>query len=284
MEGGREEGREEGSVRESRRWSRALYPFRLWSGETACMETWGELGDRLLTRGGLARESPTGDSQTEGPVGVKEAGRVLEVHVVAGSTSLTVPALEKEDFLGDSGGDGRGEASLSGGDTGETADVGAAGPEDTAQGVAEHLVREGFVGGDREAAMSVSEPREQGGTVGAALRRVTLLGAEGGDPQVVRGEPVAELVKQVQGGVVGAPDGRVVSFAFAVVFAAGDVNGGGPAEAGNAVSSVKVEPEVAKLEGDEFAHAQATDGGEGHHEAVPIVAGENGPPAEHGDD
>ncbi len=51
-----------------------------------------------------------------------------------------MPTLEEKDFLCDSGGDGRSKATLSGGDAGEAANIRAAGPEDAAQGVAEHLI------------------------------------------------------------------------------------------------------------------------------------------------
>jgi hypothetical protein len=44
----------------------------------------------------------------------------------------------------------------------------------------------------------------------------------------------------------------VMTLAFGVVLAAGHVYGGRAAEAGNAVTGVEVEPEVADLEGDEF--------------------------------
>jgi hypothetical protein len=125
---------------------------------------------------------------------------------------------------------------------------------------------------------------QQGDAVDAALGRVALLGAEGGDPQVVRGKPVPELVEKVQGGVDGTPDSRMVTLALAVVLATCNVYGCGPVEARDAVTGVEIEPEVADLEGDQFGHAEAADGGERNHEAVPVVTGGLGPPAEHGDD
>ena len=51
-------------------------------------------------------------SEAEGPVRVEQAGRVLQVHVVASRTGLAVATLEKKDLLGDTGGDGRGQAAL----------------------------------------------------------------------------------------------------------------------------------------------------------------------------
>ena len=121
-------------------------------------------------------------SEPEGPVGVEEAGWILKVHVVAGGSRLAVPALEEQDFLRDAGGYGCGEAALSGGDAGEAADVGAAGPEDAAQRIAEHLVRDWDDRGNRATVGPIVEPGEQGRAVSAALRRVALLGAEGRDP------------------------------------------------------------------------------------------------------
>ena len=142
------------------------------------MAGWAAASGWCMGRSGSARRC----SKTEGPVGVKKAGRVLKVHVVAGGSSLAVPALEEQDFLRDAGGYGCGEAALSGGDAGEAADVGAAGPEDAAQRITEHLVRDWDDGGNRATVRPVVEPGEQGRAVGAALRRVTLLGAEGRDP------------------------------------------------------------------------------------------------------
>ena len=99
------------------------------------------------------------------------------MHVVVGGAGLAMAALKdsEEDLLGEASGNCRGEAALPGGDAGETADVGTAGPEDSAQGVAKHLVGDAGVGRDRKAVGSVTETREQGYAlaVGAALRRVT---------------------------------------------------------------------------------------------------------------
>ncbi len=221
-------------------------------------------------------------SEAEGPVRVEQAGRVLQVHVVASRTGLAVATLEKKDLLGDTGGDGRGQAALPSRNAGKTADIRTAGPENATQGVAEHLIGDGGVGRYWPAVGPVSESREEWDAMGAALGRVALFGAEGGDPQVMCGEPVAELVEKVQSWVDGASNGWMVSFALAVVFAAGDVYGCSPMKAGNAVPGVEVEPEVAELESNEFGHAKAADGGECDHEAISVVASKLGSPAEHG--
>ncbi len=52
---------------------------------------------------------------------------------------MAVAALKEPDFLSDSCGDGCGQAAFAGGDTGEPASVRAAGGDDPAQSLTEHL-------------------------------------------------------------------------------------------------------------------------------------------------
>jgi hypothetical protein len=110
---------------------------------------------RIAARKGVTvwrGEAISGVPRAEGPVGVEEAGRVLQMHVVAGCAGLAVTTLEEQDLFRNSGGDGRSEATLPGGDAREAAGIRAAGPENAAQGVAEHLVGDWDVGWGREAA------------------------------------------------------------------------------------------------------------------------------------
>ncbi len=79
------------------------------------------------------------------------------MHVVASGASLAVSTLKKEDLLGDTGGDGSGQATLPSRDSGETTDICPASPEDAAQGVAEHLVGDRVVGRDWVTVGPVSE-------------------------------------------------------------------------------------------------------------------------------
>jgi microcystin degradation protein MlrC len=69
---------------------------------------------------------------------------------------------------------------------------------------------------------------------------------------VVQGEPGEELVHEVESGVRRPSEGRVMSLSLDVVFAAADVNRCGAVKTGDAVASVKVEPEVAHLQGHQF--------------------------------
>ena len=80
-----------------------------------------------------------GALEAEGAERVEQAVRVLEVHVVPGGAGLAVAALKEQYFLGDPGGDCRGEATLAGRDAGEALDVGPAGVKDAPECVAEHL-------------------------------------------------------------------------------------------------------------------------------------------------
>ena len=120
---------------------------------------------------------PVCGSEAEGPEGVEEAGGVLQMHIVPGRASLAVAALKEQDFLRDTGRDGRGEATFASRDAGEAANVRAAGPENATKCVGEHLIGDGRVGGDRETVWPVLESRKKGNAVGAALGRVALLGA-----------------------------------------------------------------------------------------------------------
>jgi hypothetical protein len=85
--------------------------------------------------------------------------------------------------------------------------------------------------------------------VRAAGRGVGSLLAEEGYGESVSGQPDQELVHQVEIGVAGPADSRVVSLALAVVFAAADVDRDSPLKTGNAVPGVKTEPQVADLKG-----------------------------------
>jgi hypothetical protein len=62
------------------------------------------------------------------------------------------------------------------------------------------------------------------------------------------------------------------------------VDRGGAVKAGNAVSSVEIEPEVAHLQGHQFRHPEAADGDQRYHESVAIVPQAGGPEAEQEND
>ena len=62
-------------------------------------------------------------------------------------------------------------------------------------------------------------------------------------------EPGQKLADEVECRVDGPADGRVVSLALAVIFAAADVDRDGPLKTGNALPGVKTEPQVADLKG-----------------------------------
>ena len=87
---------------------------------------------------------------------------------------------------------------------------------------------------------------------------------------------------EVEGGVFGTSDGRVVTFALAVVLSARHVDSCRATKARDAVAGVEIEPEVADLEGDQFRDSEAADGGQSHHEAVPVVTGRIRSGPEHG--
>ena len=76
---------------------------------------------------------------------VKQPVRVLEVHVVSGRPGLSVSALEEEDLLGDTRGDGGGESALASGNAREASGVRAAGAKGAAQCVSEHGGREWLI-------------------------------------------------------------------------------------------------------------------------------------------
>jgi hypothetical protein len=89
---------------------------------------------------------------------------------------------------------------------------------------------------------------------------------------VVESEPGKELVDKVELVVASAADGRVMPFPFAIVFAASDVHRCCAFVAWDAVARVKIEPDVAYLQGSDLGHAKTADGGQSYHEAVPVVA------------
>jgi hypothetical protein len=116
----------------------------------------------------------------------------------------------------------------------------------------------------------------------AAESRVSAFCAVREDDEPVAVEPGPELVDQVEGGIPCATDGRMMSFPFAVVFAAADVDRGCAPVAWDAVPCVKVEPDVADLESGEFGYTEAANGSEGDHEAVSVVAKTGGAHPEEG--
>ena len=81
----------------------------------------------------------------------------------------------------------------------------------------------------------------------AAGRRRGALLAERRDGQQIAEEPDPKLMDEVEVMVARPSDSGVVTFAFAVVFAAGHVNCQCAEKTGDAVSGVKVKPEVADL-------------------------------------
>jgi hypothetical protein len=64
----------------------------------------------------------------------------------------------------------------------------------------------------------------------------------------------------------------MVALPFAVVLAPADVDSCRPVEAGDSITGVKVEPEVADLEGHELGDAETADSCKSDHEPVSIVA------------
>lgn len=98
--------------------------------------------------------------QAERPEGVKQAVRVLKVHVVPSSPGRAVAALEVENVLGYTRGNGGGEPALAGRDTGEALEVGPAGGDHPTEGVPKHLRGQGNGGGGGAARRPVSEARE----------------------------------------------------------------------------------------------------------------------------
>jgi hypothetical protein len=98
-------------------------------------------------------------------------------------------------------------------------------------------------------------------------------------------EPKAKLTNEVELWVDGAPDGRVMTFALTVVLPACNVHSCSAPETSYAVASVKIEPQIAHLEGCQFGNPEAADSGKGHHETIPVVPEERRPHAqEAGDD
>ena len=90
-------------------------------------------------------------SEAEGPESVKKALRVLKVHVVTGSPSLTVSTLQIQDFLCDASSDGGGEAPFAGRDAGEVGHVGTTRAQEAPDPIADHLGGEWGEGGDMRA-------------------------------------------------------------------------------------------------------------------------------------
>ena len=100
--------------------------------------------------------------QLEGTEGVEEPVEFLRVHVVACRACLAVPALEKEDVLGYSGGDGGREASLASRDPGEARHVGATSAQGPSKRVSKHEDRYRAGGGGGGAARYVSRRKKSG--------------------------------------------------------------------------------------------------------------------------
>ena len=219
--------------------------------------------------------------QAECPEGVKQAVRVLQVHVVPRGPGGAVAALKVEDVLGYAGSNGGGETALAGRDTREPLDISPARGDNPAKGVAEHLGRQGCGCGSGSASGPVAESGEEGWAVLAWERRVSRLLAVGRNPESMCTEPGLKLEDQVQVGVVGPTHGRVVTLAFAIVLAPRDVDRDCPQETGDAIPGVEVEPKVADLEGEKFGDSEAADGGQGDHEPVAVVANKGGTHAEH---
>ena len=121
-------------------------------------------------------------------------------------------------------------------------------------------------------ARPVEQASEEGRAVWASEGWVLALGAPGRDDEVVETEPGEELVDKVELVVASAADGRVMPLPFAIVFAASDVHRCRAFVAWDAVARVKIEPDVADLQGRDLGHAKTADGGQSYHEAVPVVA------------
>ncbi len=183
---------------------------------------------------------------------------------------LAVTALEEEDFSGDTGGDGGGEAALASRDSGEAADVGPTGGQDAAECVAEHLTGEGSQRGWQctEARCGSGRRLIRGEGSGDNEQPGVQLS---GNAEAVFGHPVTKLMQNVEGGIEGAPDGGVVACPFSVVFSFGHVDGGSALISWDAVAGVEIDLNVAQLQGDEFGEPKTTDGGERYNESVPIV-------------
>ena len=117
-------------------------------------------------------------SEPKSPIGVKQAGGVLQVHVVAGGAGLPVATLEEEDFLGYPRGDGRGEAAFAGRDAGESGDVSSASAEQTTDTVTNHLAGERRVRDNVSPCRAVLKSREERMAMRAAERGVGLFLAQ----------------------------------------------------------------------------------------------------------
>ena len=197
-----------------------------------------------------------GPLQAEGAKGVKQASRILEVHVVACGAGLAVPALQEQDLLRDAGRDSRGQTPLACRNARKVRYVGPALAQQPADAITDHLTGKGFGGEDVGSAGAVLEAGKERWTVWAAKRRVLPLGAGGRDDEVVEMEPGEELEDEVEVAVLGAADGGVMPLSFAVVFTAPDVYSGGTVITRDAVSRVKAKPDVTDLQGGEFRDTQ----------------------------
>ncbi len=118
----------------------------------------------------------------------------------------------------------------------------------------------------------------------AWLRQVGELLAGRQDPEAVGAQPNLELMNQVQIRVPSPAHSGVVAFPFAIIVAPTHVDSCCPADARNAITSVKVKPEVADLEGHKFSDAETADGREGDHKSVTVVTHMGRPHPEHGGD
>jgi hypothetical protein len=78
-------------------------------------------------------------------------------------------------------------------------------------------------------------------------------------------------VNKVEGWVEGPSNSGVMPFTFDVVLTPADVNSCGAFKAGDAITGVKIEPDVTDLQGREFGYAEAADGRQRDHEPVAVV-------------
>ena len=195
--------------------------------------------------------------QAESPKCVEQPGGVLQVDVVARGACLTVAALQEEDFLGDARRDGGGEPALACGDAREVSNVCPADGHHAANAVPDHLRGQFPHGGDVRSGRAVGQAGEEWRAVRATRGGHGLLGTEGGDHESVQEEPAEQLVDEVEGRVKGPADGRVVTLTLDVILAPVDVDSGGAFKAGDPVAGVKVEPDIADLQGREFGDAEA---------------------------
>ncbi len=162
-----------GAVGRERDAYRVRGPWPVWpcrpssvSGSGLCEAGPAELSQAIIPfhflalRWPITRVSVVAVLQAERPEGVKEAVRVLKVHLVPSGPGRALAALEVEDVLRYTRCYGSGEPALAGRDTREALDVGSAGGDHPTESVPKHLTGQGHEGRGGAARRPDSEARE----------------------------------------------------------------------------------------------------------------------------